>query len=84
MDGGVISQQAIHHIDALRWFFGEIESVEAQCATRLVRMECEDLCVASLRFQSGALGIIEAMTAARRLNPRIDSFRQQLVTFGRD
>ena len=66
MDGGVISQQAIHHIDALRWFFGEIESVEAQCATRLVRMECEDLCVASLRFQSGALGIIEAMTAASR------------------
>jgi predicted dehydrogenase len=65
MDGGVISQQAIHHIDALRWFFGEVESVEAQCATRLVRMECEDLCVASLRFKSGALGIIEAMTAAR-------------------
>ena len=65
MDGGVISQQAIHHIDALRWFFGEVESVEAQCATCLVTMECEDLCVASLRFKSGALGIIEAMTAAR-------------------
>ena len=65
MDGGVISQQAIHHIDALISLMGEVESVEAQCATRLVRMECEDLCVASLRFTSGALGIVEAMTAAR-------------------
>lgn len=65
MDGGVISQQAIHHLDALRWMMGEIESVEGQCATRLVEMECEDLCVASLRFKSGALGVVEAMTAAR-------------------
>jgi predicted dehydrogenase len=65
MDGGVISQQAIHHIDALRWLMGEVESVEGQCATRLVRMQCDDLCVASLRFRNGALGIIEAMTASR-------------------
>jgi predicted dehydrogenase len=65
MDGGVISQQAIHHIDALRWMMGEVETVEAQCSTRLVKIECEDLCVASLRFKSGALGIVEAMTAAR-------------------
>jgi shikimate 5-dehydrogenase len=28
-------------------------------------MECEDLCVATLRFRSGALGIIEATTATR-------------------
>ncbi|HEY4215986.1 MAG TPA: Gfo/Idh/MocA family oxidoreductase [Gemmatimonadaceae bacterium] len=65
MDGGVVSQQAIHHVDALRWFMGEVESVEATCATRLVKMECEDLCVATVRFKSGALGVIEAMTAAR-------------------
>lgn len=65
MDGGVLSQQAIHHLDALRWFMGRVESVEASCATRLVKMECEDLCVATLRFESGALGVIEAMTAAR-------------------
>jgi predicted dehydrogenase len=57
--------RAIHHIDALRWFLGEVESVEGQCATRLVQMECEDVCVATLRFKSGALGVIEAMTAAR-------------------
>lgn len=65
MDGGVASQQAIHHIDALRWMLGEVESVEATCATALARMECEDLCVATLKFKSGALGAIEATTAAR-------------------
>jgi len=65
MDGGVLSQQAIHHVDALRWFMGDVESVEASCATRLVKMECEDLVVATLRFANGALGVIEAMTAAR-------------------
>ncbi|MCX6537553.1 MAG: Gfo/Idh/MocA family oxidoreductase [Acidobacteria bacterium] len=65
MDGGVTSQQAIHHLDALLWCMGPIEYVDASCATRLVRMECEDLAVATLRFKSGALGIIEATTATR-------------------
>jgi predicted dehydrogenase len=64
-DGGVTAQQAIHHVDALRWMMGGVESVEAQTATRLVEMECEDVCVASLRFENGALGVVEAMTAAR-------------------
>ena len=65
MDGGVTSQQAIHHLDALLWCMGPVEYVDASCATRLVRMECEDLAVATLRFTSGALGIIEATTATR-------------------
>lgn len=65
MDGGVLSQQAVHHVDALRWLAGEVESVEAQCATRLARMECEDTVVGTVRFASGALGAIEAMTSAR-------------------
>lgn len=65
MDGGVTSQQAIHHLDALLWCMGDVEQVDAACTTRLVRMECEDLCVAILRFRSGALGIIEATTATR-------------------
>ena len=68
MDGGVTSQQAIHHLDALLWCMGDVEHVDASCATRLVRMECEDLCVATLRFRSGALGIIEATTATRPID----------------
>jgi len=65
MDGGVVSQQAIHHLDALLWCMGPVEYVDASCATRLVDMECEDLAVATLRFKSGAMGIIEATTATR-------------------
>jgi len=65
MDGGVTSQQAIHHIDALRWVMGKVESVEATCSTQLADIDCEDMCVATLRFMSGALGVIEVMTTAR-------------------
>ncbi len=64
-DGGVTTQQAIHHIDMLQWFLGPVESVESQLATSLVKMECEDTNVSSIRFSSGALGVVEVMTSAR-------------------
>ena len=64
-DGGVFMNQAAHHIDMLTWFFGPVESVRAMAATRLVTIECEDTGVAVVRFESGALGVIEATTAAR-------------------
>ena len=35
-DGGVINQQAIHHIDALSYIGGEIESVCALCTILLI------------------------------------------------
>jgi UDP-N-acetyl-2-amino-2-deoxyglucuronate dehydrogenase len=64
-DGGVINQQAIHHVDALNWLLGPVESVCASAANRLNRLEAEDTIVAAVRFASGALGTIEATTAAR-------------------
>jgi UDP-N-acetyl-2-amino-2-deoxyglucuronate dehydrogenase len=64
-DGGVINQQAIHHVDALNWLLGPVESVCAAKANRLNRLEAEDTIVAAVRFESGALGTIEATTAAR-------------------
>jgi predicted dehydrogenase len=64
-DGGVFMNQAAHHIDMLTWFFGPVESVRAMAATRLVRIECEDTGVAVVRFESGALGVVEATTAVR-------------------
>lgn len=64
-DGGVINQQAIHHVDALGWLCGPIESVCATAARRLNRLEAEDTMVAVLKFNNGALGTIEATTAAR-------------------
>lgn len=65
MDGGVLSNQASHHIDMLEWMMGEVDSVYALGATALVDIEAEDTAVVSLRFQNGALGVIEATTATR-------------------
>jgi UDP-N-acetyl-2-amino-2-deoxyglucuronate dehydrogenase len=65
LDGGVISNQASHHVDLLEWMMGDVDSVFARSATALVKIEAEDTAVVLLRFRSGALGIIEATTAAR-------------------
>jgi predicted dehydrogenase len=64
-DGGVFTNQASHHIDLLQWLMGPVESVKAYIATRLVDIETEDTGVAVLKFKSGALGVLEATTAAR-------------------
>src|SRR3954467_13948382 len=64
-DGGVLTNQASHHVDMLEWFFGDVVSVHARAATALVKIETEDTAVATLKFRNGALGIIEATTAVR-------------------
>ena len=65
MDGGVFSNQASHHVDMLVHMMGDVESAQAMSATRLVSIEAEDTGTALLKFRSGALGVIEATTAAR-------------------
>jgi len=65
LDGGVLSNQASHHIDLLEWMMGDVESVFAKATTALARIEAEDTAVVVLKFKSGALGVIEATTAAR-------------------
>lgn len=64
-DGGVFANQAVHHIDMLIWMMGEVESIFAKTATRLVDIEVEDTGAALLKFKNGALGVIEATTATR-------------------
>jgi UDP-N-acetyl-2-amino-2-deoxyglucuronate dehydrogenase len=68
LDGGVMSQQASHHLDLLHYFLGEVEYVQCQSATRLLNIEVEDTAAALLRFKNGALGIFEATVAARPSN----------------
>lgn len=65
MDGGVLANQASHHIDMLEWIMGEVDSVYAISTTALANIEAEDTAVVVLRFHNGALGIIEATTATR-------------------
>ena len=65
LDGGVLSNQASHHIDMLEWMMGEVDTVVALSSTALVKIEAEDTAVVALRFKNGALGVIEATTATR-------------------
>lgn len=65
LDGGVLTNQASHHVDLLEWMMGDVESVFAKAATALVDIEAEDTAVVVLRFANGALGVIEATTAVR-------------------
>lgn len=65
MDGGVLTNQASHHIDLLEWMLGEVDSVFAISTTALANIEAEDTAVVTLRFKNGALGLIEATTAVR-------------------
>jgi UDP-N-acetyl-2-amino-2-deoxyglucuronate dehydrogenase len=65
LDGGVLTNQASHHIDLLEWMLGDVESVFAKSKTALVDIEAEDTAVVILKFRNGALGIIEATTAIR-------------------
>jgi len=64
-DGGVLTNQASHHIDLLEWMLGDVESVFAKSKTALVDIEAEDTAVVILKFRNGALGVIEATTAIR-------------------
>jgi predicted dehydrogenase len=64
-DGGVLANQASHHLDLLEWMMGDVESVFARTNTSLVEIEAEDTAVAVLKFRNGALGVVEATTATR-------------------
>lgn len=65
MDGGVLTNQASHHVDMLEWMMGDVSSVFAHGRKALANIEAEDTAVVALTFKSGALGIIEATTATR-------------------
>ena len=63
-DGGVITNQASHHIDLLLWFMGEPVSVFATGATVMHAIETEDTATVLIRFRGGA-----GAQASRRPRP---------------
>lgn len=65
LDGGILTNQASHHIDLLEWMMGDVVKLSAMSATRLVDMEAEDTAAVILTFANGALGVIEATGGAR-------------------
>lgn len=62
--GGAYMNQAIHNVDLLQWFMGDVAEVTGFTGTLAhERIEVEDTGVAAVRFQNGALGVIEATTS---------------------
>ena len=62
--GGALMNQSVHYADLLCWLCGPPEVLSAACATVSHDIEVEDLALALLRFDGGALGMLEASTVA--------------------
>ena len=62
--GGPIMIQGIHYFDLLLWMAGPVAEVTAFTGKLVHRIEVEDTMVAGLRYQSGALGVVESATSA--------------------
>ncbi|MFC2947710.1 Gfo/Idh/MocA family protein [Virgibacillus sediminis] len=76
-DGGVLMNQAIHNLDLLLWFMGKPEEVFSMEATRLRQIEAEDVSTGIIRFESGALGTVEASTTVYPEN-----YEESITIFG--
>ncbi len=63
--GGVLMSQGIHTLDLMLSLAGPVEQVTGFAATTPVHdMETEDMVCAAVRFTNGAIGTIDATTAA--------------------
>ncbi|MET4900971.1 Gfo/Idh/MocA family oxidoreductase [Paenarthrobacter sp. CC6] len=63
--GGVLMTQAIHYIDLMQWFMGEVAEVYGKINTfkHSGHIEVEDSATAVITFASGAIATLEASTA---------------------
>ncbi|WP_319416187.1 Gfo/Idh/MocA family oxidoreductase [Marispirochaeta aestuarii] len=62
--GGTLMNQAIHAVDLLQWFMGQVRTVQARCSILgHSGIEVEDTAAAVLEFDNSALGVIEGSTA---------------------
>lgn len=63
--GGVLMNQGIHYIDMLQYLAGPVAEVKGHCGTLgHTGLEVEDTASATVKFRSGALGVIEGTTCA--------------------
>lgn len=68
--GGALMNQGVHTVDLLLWLLGDAVVLRARMATLLHKIETEDTALALLEFAGGAIGILEATTAAFPGYPR--------------
>ena len=62
--GGALMTQGIHTVDLLRWIMGPVKRVSARMGALVHDIEVEDTVVATVEYESGAMGVVEATTAA--------------------
>jgi UDP-N-acetyl-2-amino-2-deoxyglucuronate dehydrogenase len=62
--GGALMNQGVHTVDLLLWLAGDVTRVQARTSTALHSIESEDIAIAIVEFASGALGSLQATTAA--------------------
>lgn len=62
--GGCLMTQTTHLLDLAQYLTGPVEAVFAHVRTAMHDIETEDLAVATLKFENGALGIMSSSTAA--------------------
>jgi UDP-N-acetyl-2-amino-2-deoxyglucuronate dehydrogenase len=67
--GGALMNQSVHAVDLLQWLMGPVESLCAHTETLTHDIETEDLATAALRFESGAMGVIQGTTCNHRDYP---------------
>ncbi len=65
MDGGVLNQQLIHHLDAMINVVSEIVEINSFSSTIVNKLECEDTISASFKLKNGGLGQIIGTTGFR-------------------
>ncbi|MBQ9785737.1 MAG: Gfo/Idh/MocA family oxidoreductase [Clostridia bacterium] len=62
--GGALMNQGIHGVDLMRYLVGDMKLLRGRAKTQLHGIEVEDTAAALVEFDCGALGVIEASTAA--------------------
>lgn len=62
--GGCLMTQTTHLLDLVQYLVGTVSEVYAKTKTAVHAIETEDLAVATLTFENGALGVVSSSTAA--------------------
>lgn len=74
--GGALMNQGIHGVDLLEYVAGDVKRVTGKIATLSHNIEVEDTAVATVEFNSGALGVITASTCV------VPGFERKISIFG--
>jgi UDP-N-acetylglucosamine 3-dehydrogenase len=59
--GGVMFDSGSHLFDLMRWYFGEIDKVQASVGTYMDGIPVEDVASVSLKFNNGRVGCLTCM-----------------------